>query len=58
MQLDEAARDICKPHGCRAMRCLRENGKSDCSELLTVLNSCLDKNKRELAPKFGVIWEN
>lgn len=58
MQLDEAARDICKQHGCRAVGCLKDNGKRDCSGLLAVLNNCLDKTKRELAPKFGVTWEN
>lgn len=54
LELDKEARSICKPLGCKVMKCLKANGAQECSGMLAVLNQCLDTQKRELAPKYGL----
>lgn len=46
LEIDEEARTLCKPHGCRVMKCLSENGMKECGQLMAVLNICLDEKKK------------
>lgn len=46
MELDEEARTLCKPHGCRVTKCLSEKGMRECGMLMTVLNMCLEEKKK------------
>lgn len=46
LKLDDEARDICKAHGCRVMKCLSKNGMAECGGLMATLNNCLEKTKK------------
>lgn len=46
LKIDEEAREMCKPHGCRVMKCLSQNGMKECGPLITVLNICLEDKKK------------
>lgn len=54
LKMDDEASKICKADGCRVVRCLGQNGMQDCGSLIAILNKCLDKTKKELAPKYGI----
>lgn len=54
LKMDDEAREICKPHGCRVTGCLKKYGMADCGTLMAILNTCIDDAKKTLAPKYGL----
>ncbi len=45
LKIDEQARTICKPLGCRVVKCLSQLGVSECQGHLRELNKCIDQKK-------------
>jgi|JI6StandDraft_1071083.scaffolds.fasta_scaffold1792670_1 hypothetical protein len=41
LKIDEQARNLCKPLGCRVVRCLGQKGMSECQQFLRELNQCI-----------------
>lgn len=39
--MDEEARNICKPYGCKVTKCLSKYGTHDCGGLMAALTNCL-----------------
>ncbi len=45
LKLDEIARNMCKPLGCRVVRCIHSGKEGGCGSEMAALNLCI-KNKR------------
>ena len=48
LKLDELARHLCKPLGCKAMACVNGRSPGGCQPEIAALNACLRQKRKEI----------